>query len=112
MENKRTRLQTHTDALLWNMLAGVLIIVVSTLWLPTGSSGGIFTTQSANASVLGTATLQQPLNVVAVAFDATSIDLVWDPTASAYATGYIVYRATSSGGPFAAVAPVARGNRH
>lgn len=101
MKNECPRPPTQTAALRWNMLVLMLIVgAASAIWVPTQPSGGIFTAQPVNASVLTTATLQPPLNVSAVPFDASSIDLTWAPTSSSYATGYNVYRGASGGGPY------------
>lgn len=65
----------------------------------------LFTRAGSNGSnAFSTSTLAAP--TVLAATTSTSVTLTWTATSSTYATGYNVYRATSSGGPYTNIAQV------
>ena len=79
------------------------------LALLTITTGATFTAPSANPSnQLATATLVAPTGVnAAVQSNGGTVRVSWTATASIWASGHRVYRATTSGGPYAQIQQIA-----
>jgi hypothetical protein len=83
----------------------ILALVSAVMLMLTVSTGATFTAPSTNPSnQLATATLAAPSGVSAtVQPDGTTVRVAWTATASTWASGHRVYRATSAGGPYSQI---------
>lgn len=86
----------------------LLLLLASLAGGMVGSTGAAYNGRSGNAGAFATAALAAPGNVdAAVQSNGGSVQVTWSATASSWATGHRVYRATSSGGPYTEVAAYA-----
>ncbi|MQA00876.1 MAG: hypothetical protein GEU80_16400 [Dehalococcoidia bacterium] len=89
------------------LLAVLALASLATLALretPAPGTLGAFVADEANAANLfATATLEPPEDLAATVVDATTVDLAWTATVSAFSEGYDVYRSEVLGGPYAYV---------
>lgn len=83
----------------------IVALVSAVMLMLTVSTGATFTAPSTNPSnQLATATLAAPTGVSAtVQSNGTTVRLMWTATASTWASGHRVYRATSAGGPYSQI---------
>lgn len=89
---------------------GALIALLSFFAGHAASSSALFTdSPGIGSNAFSTATLQPPTGLSATAgcqFLAPRITLNWTATPSTFADGYDVYRSTTNGGPYSAIAHV------
>lgn len=86
--------------------------VVVTVGFASTAHASIGDSAAVQQSTITTDTLLSPTGLSATGgcaglLQGPKVDLTWTPTTSTYATGYTVWRATSSGGPYTKVADVA-----
>lgn len=84
-----------------------VIIIASALAILTGGRGteaSFVDTVASSANTVTATTLSAPPALEGTGGSAASLS--WKPTASTFATGYRVYRATNSGGPYAVIEKV------
>jgi hypothetical protein len=84
------------------LLAAALVAAATSAWVPISLARFIDT--AVPTASWTTDVLTPPTSLAAAG--GTSAALTWVKTADAYATGYTVWRATASGGPYAQVATV------
>jgi hypothetical protein len=93
------------------VLAGTVIVALAAASIAAAQ----FTSSLAGGSMnLSSSTLAAPIGITPVQTNCKNnkpveITVTWAATTSAYATGYTVQRATTSGGPFSTVGTVAIG---
>jgi hypothetical protein len=88
-------------------LRGAVALLVASLLALTAAvpvSLAILADQSSSTAAFSAATLQPPTGVSATG--GTSVTLSWTASSSSGATGYVVDRATASGGPYSQIATV------
>ncbi len=98
---------TPRAARVWRPWVAIALIVGVTV-LAIGSTSSSLAASTSSAAATGTFTtdtLSPPTGLSAVG-GVASIGLSWTATAKAWATGYHVYRATASGGPYSQIATV------
>jgi hypothetical protein len=61
-----------------------------------------------SSGTIATDTLSPPTSLAGTA--TSTVSLTWTPTVDTYATGYLLYRGTATGGPYAPVGPVTPGS--
>ena len=90
-------------------LIGLALVSATLLALLTVSTGATFTAPTTNPSnQVGTATLAAPTGVAAtVQSNGGTVRVSWTATASTWATGHRVLRATASGGPYTQIQQIA-----
>jgi signal peptidase len=98
----------------WGRRAAAVLAVAALVVLgaPSAARAAIGDAAAVSQGQITTDTLAAPTNVAAVGgcrsvILGPKVALTWTPTASAYATGYEVRRATSAGGPYTLVATLA-----
>jgi hypothetical protein len=84
---------------------GVALLVAAAL--PASTTLARFTDTAVSVGTLAADTLEAP--TVLAAAGGSSVTLTWVPSADAYATGYAVYRSTTSGSGYAFVSSVTPG---
>lgn len=89
-----------------------LVTAAVAIAIPAAPAFGIFTTAPAPPAMqISSATLAAPasasaVNGVCVAAVSRAITVSWDATASTFADGYVVLRATAAGGPYTTIATI------
>lgn len=89
----------------WPIAAGVALLVA--VALPASTTLARFTDSAVSVGTLAADTLEAP--TVLAALGGSSVTLTWIPSADAYATGYAVYRSSTSGSGYAFVSSVTPG---
>jgi hypothetical protein len=82
-----------------------LVLALLVIGVPVPWSLARYTDAATSTGSVGSDTLQPPTTLTAAG--GASITLSWTATSDTYATGYNLYRATSSGGTFTLVAAIA-----
>ncbi len=86
-------------------ILGAILAATVAIAQPIDALGLFTSTQTVPANSFTTGSLAAPTSLAATP-SGSSIALSWSATTSAYATGYNVLRATTSGGPYSAIGQV------
>jgi hypothetical protein len=88
-----------------SIAVGVALLVAAAL--PASTTLARFTDSAVSVGTLASDTLEPP--TVLAAAGGSSVTLTWVPSADAYASGYVVYRSTTSGSGYAFASSVTPG---
>ena len=94
---------TRSTSILILLLTALLACVLSSELV--GVSQATFSDAAAGGVSVGADQLDQPGSLLATA-NLLSVELTWTATPDSYASGYRVYRGTSSGGPYTLIETV------
>lgn len=84
---------------------GAVLLAVIVVSAGVGASLAAFSARTSNSgNILGTDGLAAPTNLTASGIG--FINLSWTETDTTWASGYLVYRSTTSGGPYSQIAQI------